>query len=306
MDRTKKHYQIIINYRENKDLFNIRHSAKECIHHSCSAILAYYGLFMGVSSLKPLYNLQHAIKLLLDSDPNKSQLLNYSKIYHIKRDLKAIDQSIKYFKVTLDKTIKILHSTNPSDIKHLINNAIEIYKIMKDLITEREETSKFFDSLNEDININFKIDFYNLCARIFNYIDGFKQFESQFDEDFISFRHNINRRLFIEIKPKIIIIPLFKNTNISYTDLKTHLNKLEMSNSTNTIIFITNKKYEISCLKYIKDEIMEKLKIILLRSFHLYDLFTSKNNLDKLEEIILRNYENISKGTFISRNKYFS
>lgn len=61
------------------------YSIKECIHHSCSGILALYGIFLGCGYMAPFYNLLH--HLIEHNNGRESDAFEYSEIRHFFEEL---------------------------------------------------------------------------------------------------------------------------------------------------------------------------------------------------------------------------
>jgi hypothetical protein len=88
-DRASSHAARLKLMLETGDLQEGRYSLKECIHHSCSGILALYGVYMGCGYMAPFYNLQHHCEQLHGG--RDSDALNYSQFDNITADLARIN-----------------------------------------------------------------------------------------------------------------------------------------------------------------------------------------------------------------------
>lgn len=56
------------------------YNMRECLHHASSALLAFYGFYMGCNYLSPLHNLHHIITLIINEKPLEAR-------YHSSRDI---------------------------------------------------------------------------------------------------------------------------------------------------------------------------------------------------------------------------
>lgn len=69
------------------------YSINECIHHSCSGILATYGVFLGCGYMAPFYNLLH--HLVEHKNGRESDAFAYSEIRHLFDEFPAFGYSIQ-------------------------------------------------------------------------------------------------------------------------------------------------------------------------------------------------------------------
>ncbi len=103
IEKAKNHYirihEIINNpneaIEEDEKNSHLVHSANECMMHSCAAILAYYGSYLGYEQKYGYIELSRIIKLY-EADPEIS-CWYYCKIKNLSADLKKIDITVPHF-----------------------------------------------------------------------------------------------------------------------------------------------------------------------------------------------------------------
>ncbi len=113
-----------------------KYPLRECVHHSCSGILAVYGVFMGCGYLSPLYNLTYQLNQIIQ---NRAQdVLEYSKIGNLKHDLFLMEIELSDFHKDLVRLRDDVDWKNPlSGVdSHLIfSDILYLYKIFHTIFT---------------------------------------------------------------------------------------------------------------------------------------------------------------------------
>lgn len=109
LDKARNHYQRIIGiYNEDstaidlsENSHHLSHAANECMMHSCAAILASYGSYLGYEQKYGYIELARVLKLY-ESDPDIS-CWYYCTIRNVSSDLKKINISIAHFISMLER-----------------------------------------------------------------------------------------------------------------------------------------------------------------------------------------------------------
>lgn len=138
LDRATHHSNKLKEMLRTRVLTEGLYSIKECIHHSCSGMLALYGVFLGCGYMSPFYNLQH--HLIEYKNGRESDAFLYSEISEFFGDLssihKPIDEIIKSME-ELKHKIR-LDDFSKWEIAHdLASRAIYLSDILKQLVSNR-------------------------------------------------------------------------------------------------------------------------------------------------------------------------
>lgn len=112
-------------------LYRFEFSIRECFQHSCAAVLATYGAFLGVDAKYGLHELRRAMKY----QHQNPELWNFCRIAKMTLDFKAIDRDIYDFSRLLDRINDLLASQSQSGRrKRLYDSAERLLNISKQLV----------------------------------------------------------------------------------------------------------------------------------------------------------------------------
>lgn len=153
--KASKHRKNIETLVLHEDLPTILYSARECAHHSCAAILSYYGIFIGCGESAALNNLISILKRLYQKDERLIE--HYSKISVFQRDIDRNRISISSLLSCLDRvkrSFNISPHANLQSIKiylrHIRNLNDYTIKFISKYVYMNELSETDIDSLNQE------------------------------------------------------------------------------------------------------------------------------------------------------------
>jgi len=252
VERARSHREILLKGVDSDDFNRVRYAIKECLHHSCSAVLAYYGVFMGCTELSPFYNLERAIKKV----NNKSDdiILNSTKIRRIKHDLKICGYDVFQFLKLIESVIKRNPASYLNDriLPDLINDVISLSDIACQLV----ETNNYLENnlrllkSGEDLSEN---DFSETIYSAFNQIDGFEPKTSKDAIKGITFFHNVGTPLFRCFLPKVLVLGSPGSKKVTLKNIRRIESWFKHENRySNLAIFVSSGGYSKSCEDFVK------------------------------------------------------
>ncbi|MCE5280327.1 MAG: hypothetical protein ABFD92_07795 [Planctomycetaceae bacterium] len=128
------HARDVREYRQ-RDIAASLYAARECVHHSSSAILAYYGAWMGCGHMAPFRNLVHLVGHLDRKTPE--YLEHYSRIGSICQDLVRNKLRLSDFLKILNNIETYLNthvSSNPATIDRFVEAVEGLHRVEEMLL----------------------------------------------------------------------------------------------------------------------------------------------------------------------------
>jgi hypothetical protein len=138
LERSSHHSNKLKQMLRSRILTEGLYSIKECIHHSCSGILALYGVFLGCGYMSPFYNLQHHVVEF--KNERESDAFLYSDISKLFEDLSLIHKPINEIISVMDE---LKHKIRLDDFSKwdvasdLASRAIYLSDIFEQLVSNR-------------------------------------------------------------------------------------------------------------------------------------------------------------------------
>lgn len=128
IERAEAHFADV---GDGAPLYRFEFSIRECFQHSCAAVLAIYGAFLGVDAKYGLHELRRAMRYQYQNP----ELWHFCRISKMPSDFKAIDRDIYDFSRLLDRINDLLASPSQSDRrKRLYDSAERLLNISKQLV----------------------------------------------------------------------------------------------------------------------------------------------------------------------------
>lgn len=290
MERARHHAKRMRQAADRGDHDEAKHSVIECVHHSCSAILAFYGAFLGVGHLAPLHNLINVLKM--PTDDGNVVLWEFSRIRQIAGDLGAQDRDPEYLLRRLNRLAKLVPSVKRSNLPHVINNAEEVWRVGRQLIERRQqldgEVRKPRIALGDFGGQAIRI----IVSEILKRIPGFKVDSIEGDSLAFWVRHSIDTGVFRDMKSKILVVPVRKSGVLGASDLG---RVLEWAIDTahreffcNMLVFVVPEDYEPELADEIQISAQDELCTRMLRLRDLKRIPNSNDRVSLLEEILAR------------------
>ena len=246
-EKAKKHFLDMIGSFEKQNIESCLYSFRETVHHSCSAILAYYGIYMGCGYLAPLHTLYRIIVFLEKGIPIDATCVE--KI-DIKSDLRNLGISITEFNrcvKLLREQLSVSGESEKEEIKLAINLAKNMFEYCDNLLFS------FFKLYS--VQQSYRINLNNIAAveeaakAAFHIIPGF-EFSTDRKQR-IWLIHNHSTPLFRNIKNRILFVPLYSATGkITPSFLSGFEKDISNPQLSNCILYISNSKFSPSCYTF--------------------------------------------------------
>ena len=129
-ERASHHALNVRSIIENGELHAGKYPLRECIHHSCSGILATYGVFMGCGYLAPFYNFTYQVGQIIEG--RTQEVFQYSKLENLRHDLFTFGIDMKQLYDSLTKFRNEVNWNNPlkhPNIEELCEQTLQLFKI---------------------------------------------------------------------------------------------------------------------------------------------------------------------------------
>ncbi len=274
------------------DIIASKHSCSECVHHSCSAILGFYGAYLGCKHLEPLFNLITWLDICVKDD--NMALWEFCKIKQIEGDLQAVGVDISDFLNLLDRISKHVSVIHDNRLKNLINNAEKLNNITLEIINNRRmvirKTSK--DHIKKFISNDEQLQ--KLTKEIFKRIPQCRVISNENGTNYFWLIHDINTAVFREIKPKILVAPVYVSKVVEIEELKaisTSIKNIISDNAdyTNVVVFVSSAKYSGECRKFAKCQKDELCRPVLATLRDIIGIYNSNTRISDIENFIVNN-----------------
>lgn len=291
LGRAERHCARMAEFFDQSDIYSCRHSCLECIHHSCSAILAYYGAFIGCGHLTPLYNLIHTLKIFRDNE----MLWEYTSIKQIEGDLQAIEITFLDFMAHLLETKKNISSLSKEMVQKQIENAKSIFDIATNLIESRNEIVSEVEKWKDELKNNRQIRIEDFAVDIFRRIPKFK-FVSTVHNNYFLIKHTSHSPILRKLRTSFLVAPINRIGEIGQEELQSTLEILETSEEyPKTAVLIANGDYSSDCFSYVKEKYNQPINAILLKSIDFLEIVETNDRVAKFESLVTRHYETIGQ-----------
>lgn len=283
-ERAKYHLGEMKKLLTKNEVFACRHSAIECLDHSCSALLAFYQLFMGT---RPFNNLIRYLKL----ETTNPLLWGKLQIRQIEGDLAAINQSMMNFQILLSQTEKQMDPRKPEQLKNFVANVAAIFQTVFGLIEHRNAVESRLHRIRRIDGLN-AADFRQTIIEIFASIPKFKQRKQANGQGFW-FVHKLERDVFDEIKPRILILPIYTPEPVTQAQFLEALSYFEAHKFwCNTLIIPTNCHFSAACRQAALEATMpEDQNILLLEPENLRQIYFAPDRAEALSTLLLDVYD---------------
>ena len=290
LERATDHAINMVAAFDEGDLPSARHKCMECLEHSCSALLAYYGVFMGV---KPFHNLMRTLKL-----PDTNPLLwKKLKIHQLEGDLSGLGYSLMEFQRSLSKTAKVTSAYNGEKLARLMNQVTQIYNLIFEVLEHRKRIQKQLFQI-EQINELTSSDFLQTVSDVFASIPNFKLRTTIKEPEFSGywFEHNIHSGgILHKLDPRLLVTALHHSEAVMSEQVNTVIDFFEKNRPLcNTVMIISNHGFEpeAETLALTATRPNDR-NIILLTAQDLRELYYAKHRIRKLGELMMDFYDKL-------------
>ncbi len=292
LSRANEHVQNMFKSLNEDDIPTARHKCMECLDHSCSALLGYYGVFMGV---KPFHNLIRTLKLVEVNPLLWSKL----KIFQIEGDLSSLGTSLMDFKILLSKTQRLSGAYRKEKLINLMDNVAKIHKVIGEVLAQRKDVLNRFHQI-ERLDVIDKNSFDKLVITTFSSIPQLKLRNTIFERKSITifrFEHEFHMGgIFNEIKPRVLVASIYtQSRKVSNSSIKTVMNFFnENRHLCNTIFIVSNYEFSKNSLNLAIDITKSNdQNFILVNQNDLKNLYHSQDRVKQLGEVVMGFYDKV-------------
>ncbi len=138
LERAERHASAINNVDPIESPAEAFHLAEQCARHAASALLAFYGGYLGAGVFSPVSSLRRAADL--PRDGGKEVLWRFCRLRHVAGDLQGIGQSYKAV-VHLCEQLEQLHGERAlatESLREFLEKALKLESIARALIFNRQ------------------------------------------------------------------------------------------------------------------------------------------------------------------------
>lgn len=290
MERATEHASQMLVAFEEGDSPSARHKCMECLEHSCSALLAYYGVFMGV---KPFHNLMRTLKL-----PETNPLLwKRLKIHQLEGDLSGLNRSLMEFQMLLSKANKLTSAYRDDKLGKLINRVTQIYNLVVEVLEHRKRIEKQLFQIKQISELS-SADFLQTVVDVFASIPNFKMRNAIKEPEFSGywFEHNIHSGgILHKLDPRLLVAALHNGEAVVSEQVSAVIDYFEKNRPLcNTVMIVCNKGFdpEAETMTLTATRPNDR-NIILITAQDLRDLYYAEHRARKLGELMMDFYDKL-------------
>ncbi|HEX6369252.1 MAG TPA: hypothetical protein VF006_09985 [Longimicrobium sp.] len=288
LERAQAHSTTLATLLDIQDLAGSRHAALECIQHSCSAILGFYGAFLGAGYLGPIHQLLHVLKLPeVDGNP---VLWEFCKIRQIEGDLAAIGESRMRLLQSLSKLAKHIHGVPDAKVAIIARNAIDLEKLATRLIHSRVDKVDML--VGQLRGLAAPGDILAVAKEVFLRVPGLKLAQTSWHETGVTLQQNIDNALFRNLLPRIVVgVCDISFANTDEVTLKQYLEPtmtaVREDPGCNSLILINSIAWDSECLKHARKIGERQWHIFLVCVDELLGIYDTDDRTGALSETLL-------------------
>jgi hypothetical protein len=259
----------------------------ECIHHSCSGILALYGYFLGSRYLSTLSNLKAAIDMNLENAP----LWGFCEIRNIEADLLAAQTSVSTLSQLLKKTEKMLAVRSSENLKAVSKLGIELADAALRLRATIERRKRIFSQLATEENLTDH-SLLNIAKELLMGINSIKEHKSFGEQGMVMLHQRSTAPIFQRIQPLILLAgsgsPASKDAALSKADMAIDLMRAHFR-TCNTVVFVHSDTIGDDIKSHIRNSLTRDEFCILISQSALRALAEAPDKRAMFEEIFVSN-----------------
>jgi hypothetical protein len=292
LERAAAHANTLPTLFEGGNGSSCRHAAQECIEHSCAAILAFYGAFLGSGYMGPIHQLIQALEL--PEDGNET-LWEFCRIRQIEGDLAGIGESSSDLRQSLSRLARNLKGTADNKIEIVARNALSLHHLTNRLIQSRIHQA---DAMMAPLTIKdatggtavLSEAIMTVTREIFRRIPGIKLAKSQWSSEGLTLQQNLNNALFRSMRPRLLVTHML-TTDVSGSELEDHLIRLiavaDEDPNCNSIIVICHGVWSPECARTARRLGQRQFHIFLITVADLIAVYDHGDRAAALSELLL-------------------
>lgn len=286
-EKAEKHSFNMMNYYAKQNYESCLYSYRETIHHSCSAMLAYYGIYMGCGYLAPLHTLY---RLIVNLEKGNAIEASSCENIDLKSDLKNLGISITEFSrciKLLREQLNISGELEDQEIKLSIDLAKELFEICSRLLCDY---FILYDLRNSSLQgINDKKSLIEAAQAAFRIVPGFQISVDKRERTWLI--HNAPLSIFRDIKTRILLAPIFKKSSeLTPSDLDLFCDDISNRQISNCIFYVSNNDFTYSCEEYREILIEKGIIPFFITIEELIETAVSENSLEHLEFYLMYDF----------------
>ena len=283
LERVRTHLARLTSERQSDE--GMWQTVGECVHHSCSAILALYGYLLGPRYLSPLNNLRNALAMNFEN----ASLWSFCSIRNIESDLLLSQSSVSGMLQLLKKTEKLLSYRSADNLNAITKLAIEMSDIairLRSIIENRQKV------LNQLINNKALSDeeFMSIAKQLLIGINSLKE-HKPLRRDAIMLHQRTPSTLFQRIQPLIVLTgssSLNQNRVALTIDAAIELMRSH-DQACNAVFFFHSDELSDAIKDYLREKLKREETCILISRSALTRLAVAPDKSGVFEEIFLSN-----------------
>jgi hypothetical protein len=257
----------------------------ECVHHSCSAILALYGYLLGPRYLSPLNNLRNVLVMNFEN----ASLWSFCNIRNIESDLLLAQSSVASVIQLLKKIEKLLSHRTSENLEAITRLTVELADIAIRIRTEIDARQKILNQLLENKVIGDE-EFLAIAKQLLIGVNSIKE-HKPLRRDAIMLHQRSQATLFQRTQPLIVL------TGSSSANLQTAVLAIDVAidlmrahdQACNTIFFFHSDELGDATKNYLREKIGRNESCILISRSSLTRLARATDKAAAFEEIFLTN-----------------
>jgi len=285
------HHKRVIQSNKATDLEKWN-SVSECITHSCSSILAYYGAYIGATKYAALNSLAGLVDVLLKGD--ELTIWGDNQIQNLPADLSSCGLTASQFLAILNKAKKQArwHYSEKS-LASLTVTAIQIKDITNRVLDTDKEVGSLIETLTEHAASLSETEFRRNCFSLLKFLPDSKIQRVQTNSKLRWLVHSSESNVMREIRSHILIYPCAIAAPLETTEIEKKINYMLKAIETrpinvNSIVFVVGS----SSVNNFKN-VSQKLKVdgcqVIVRSVRdLCDIIGSDLGPEALEKFALQ------------------
>jgi hypothetical protein len=255
LDRAMDHANQLDNLLALGDTPGCTHAVYETVHHSCSAILAYYGAFLGSKHLESLPKLINVLQIA--SETGNHTLWAQCKIRQIDGDLQGIGLSRASFVRRLAKISKRIPLLATDDLEGLVRDARFIADTSSKLIRTREESIEKQIGNHDSMKELAPERFATLTREVFTRIPRLRTSDSSLPDGWFWVTHNVNSAVFRTIGARVLVVLVDTRAAVEVDEMKLVLTRafaLLKNNEhfANTVLVVTPTVFSDQCRRQLR------------------------------------------------------
>jgi hypothetical protein len=289
LERAMDHANQLDHLWASGDTPGCTHAIYETIHHSCSAILAYYGAFLGSRHLESLPKLINVLQIA--SERGNDTLWAQCKIKQIEGDLQGIGLSRAAFLRRLGKLSKKIPLLAPEDLEGLVRDARFTFDTANSLIRTREEAieKQIGDDSTKELAPGR---FASLTREVFTRIPHLRASDSSLPDGWFWITHNINSAVFRTIGARILVVPVDTRSAVEVEEMQVVLVRafaLLKNNEhfANTVLVVTPTVFSSECRQQLRSISTKEAQAFPILLRELVEIHHSEERQAALEDLLV-------------------